>query len=52
MNLRTFMKYADKHGAKEWSMKTFGHGGIIATIPTPFDDNLEIHEEDLRNSVR
>lgn len=52
MNLRTFMKYTDKHGAKEWSMKTFGHGGLIATIPTPYDDNLEIDEEDLRSSVR
>ncbi len=47
------MKYASKHEAKQWSMETFGRGGLIATIPTPFhDDTLEIHEEDLRNTVR
>jgi dihydrodipicolinate synthase/N-acetylneuraminate lyase len=47
------MKYASKKDAKKWSMETFGRGGLIATIPTPFhDDTLEIHEEDLRNTVR
>ncbi|HEG44313.1 MAG TPA: dihydrodipicolinate synthase family protein [Phycisphaerales bacterium] len=47
------MKYKSKKDAKQWSMETFGRGGLIATIPTPFhDDTLEIHEEDLRNTVR
>jgi len=47
------MKYASRKEAKKWSMETFGRGGLIATIPTPFhDDTLEIHEEDLRNTVR
>jgi dihydrodipicolinate synthase/N-acetylneuraminate lyase len=47
------MKYNSKKDAKKWSMETFGRGGLIATIPTPFhDDTLEIHEEDLRNTVR
>jgi 4-hydroxy-tetrahydrodipicolinate synthase len=47
------MQYKSKHDAKQWSMETFGRGGLIGTIPTPFhDDTLEIHEEDLRNTVR
>jgi dihydrodipicolinate synthase/N-acetylneuraminate lyase len=49
------MKYSSKKDAKQWSMETFcsGRAGLIATIPTPFhDDTLEIHEEDLRNTVR
>ena len=49
------MQYKSKHDAKQWSMETFcsGRAGLIATIPTPFhDDTMEIHEEDLRNTVR
>ena len=42
------MKYGSKKEAKQWSMDTLGHGGLVATIFTPFDDNLEIHEKDLR----
>ena len=46
------MKYASKNEAKKWAMGKLGHGGLVATIPTPFDDNLEIHEKDLRSLVR
>jgi len=46
------MKYGSKHEAKKWSLDTLGHGGLVATIPTPFDDNLQIHEKDLRAEVR
>lgn len=46
------MKYKDKHGAKKWAMDTLGHGGLVATIPTPYDENLQIHEEDLRSAVK
>ena len=47
------MQYKSKHDAKQWSMETLGHGGLIATIPTPFhDDTMELHEEDLRNTIR
>ncbi len=41
------MKYGSKKEAKKWAMETLGGGGLVATIPTPFDDNLEIHENDL-----
>ncbi len=41
------MKYGSKHEAKQWAMETL-RGGLVATIPTPFDDNLDIHEKDLR----
>jgi len=33
------MKYKGKKNAKQWSMETFGRGGLIATIPTPFHDD-------------
>jgi 4-hydroxy-tetrahydrodipicolinate synthase len=46
------MKYANKHEAKNWAMKALGHGGLVATIFTPFDDNLEINEKDLRSIAR
>lgn len=45
------MKYGSKKEAKKWAMDTL-RGGLVATIPTPFDDNLEIHEKDTRNLVR
>ena len=35
------MKYASKHEAKKWSMSKLGHGGLVATIPTPFTDDLK-----------
>jgi 4-hydroxy-tetrahydrodipicolinate synthase len=46
------MKYASKNDAKKWAMGALGRGGLVATIPTPFDDNLEIHEQDLRSLAR
>jgi 4-hydroxy-tetrahydrodipicolinate synthase len=46
------MKYGSKNEAKKWAMETLGRGGLVATIPTPFDDDLEIHEQDLRNLTR
>ena len=47
------MKYGSKHEAKKWSMSKLGHGGLVATIPTPFTDDLkEINEKDLRAEVR
>ena len=47
------MKYGSKHEAKKWAMEALGHGGLVATIPTPFDDDtLEIHEKDLRSIAR
>ncbi len=46
------MKYGSKHEAKKWSLEALGHGGLVATIPTPFDDNMQIHEKDLRAEVR
>ena len=45
------MKYGSKKEAKKWAMDTL-RGGLVATIPTPFDDDLEIHEQDLRNLVK
>jgi 4-hydroxy-tetrahydrodipicolinate synthase len=45
------MKYASKHEAKKWAMDAL-RGGIIGTIPTPWDENGEIHEQDLRNLTR
>ena len=45
------MKYGSKKEAKAWSMKAL-RGGLVATIPTPFDDDLQIHEQDTRNLVR
>jgi len=45
------MKYGSKKEAKAWSMKAL-RGGLVATIPTPFDDDLQIHEKDTRNLVR
>jgi len=45
------MKYGSKKEAKKWAMEAL-RGGLIATIPTPFDDDLEIHEQDLRNLVK
>lgn len=46
------MKYAGKKEAKKWSMEALGHGGLVATIPVPFDEDLEIHEKDLRSAAR
>ncbi len=46
------MKYASKNEAKKWAMGALGHGGLVATIPTPFDDDMEIHEKDLRALAR
>ncbi|MFA9403859.1 MAG: dihydrodipicolinate synthase family protein, partial [Anaerolineales bacterium] len=47
------MKYGSKKEAKKWSMEKLGHGGLVATIPTPFTDDLkEINEKDLRAEVR
>ena len=46
------MKYASKHEAKKWAMKALGHGGLVATIFTPFDEDGEIHEKDLRSIAR
>jgi len=40
------MKYGSKHEAKKWSLDTLDHGGLVATIPTPFDDNLQINESE------
>ena len=45
------MKYGSKKEAKKWAMEKL-RGGLVATIPTPFDDNLEIHEKDLRAAAR
>jgi dihydrodipicolinate synthase/N-acetylneuraminate lyase len=45
------MKYGSKKEAKKWAMEKL-RGGLVATIPTPFDDNLQIHEKDLRSLVR
>ena len=45
------MKYGSKKEAKAWAMKAL-RGGLVATIPTPFDDDLQIHEQDTRNLVR
>jgi 4-hydroxy-tetrahydrodipicolinate synthase len=45
------MKYGSKKEAKQWAMQTL-RGGLVATIPTPFDDDLEIHEKDLRSLAR
>lgn len=44
------MKYANKYEAKQWAMEAMRYA-LVATIFTPFDDDLEIHEEDLRNMV-
>jgi hypothetical protein len=46
------MKYGSKKEAKKWSMEALGHGGLVATIPVPFDEDYEIHEEDLRSAAR
>ena len=46
------MKYGSKKEAKKWSMETLGHGGLVATIPVPLDENLEIHGKDLRSAAR
>jgi len=43
---RQKMKYGSKHEAKKWSLDTLDHGGLVATIPTPFDDNLQINESE------
>ena len=45
------MKYGSKKEAKSWAYEAF-RGKLVSTIPTPFDDDLEIHEKDLRNLVR
>jgi 4-hydroxy-tetrahydrodipicolinate synthase len=45
------MKYGSKKEAKKWSMEAL-RGGLVATIPTPFDDNLQIHEKDTRALVK
>ncbi|MCK5195778.1 MAG: dihydrodipicolinate synthase family protein, partial [Desulfobulbaceae bacterium] len=45
------MKYGSKKEAKKWSMDNL-RGGLVATIPTPWDDNMEINEKDLRSLVR
>lgn len=45
------MQYGSKHEAKQWAYERF-RGKLVSTIPTPFDDDLEIHEKDLRNLVR
>lgn len=44
------MKYANKHEARKWAMENMRYA-LVATIFTPFDDDLEIHEQDLRNMV-
>ena len=47
------MKYGSKKEAKKWAMDALGHGGLVATIFTPFnDDDLSINEKDLRAMAR
>jgi 4-hydroxy-tetrahydrodipicolinate synthase len=45
------MKYGSKKEARKWAMQAL-RGGIVGTIPTPWDEYGEIHEQDLRNLVR
>jgi dihydrodipicolinate synthase/N-acetylneuraminate lyase len=45
------MQYGSKKEAKKWAMGKL-RGGLVATIPTPFDDDLQIHEKDLRSLTR
>ena len=45
------MKYGSKHEAKQWAYERF-RGKLVSTIPTPFDEDLEVHEKDLRSLVR
>jgi hypothetical protein len=44
------MKYGSKKEAKQWDMGAF-QGWRVATFPAFFEENLEIHEKDLRNSA-